>query len=94
MFDQVLKEPILFNWVTEQIKKDREERAAYIQQIFEAVQPWLDFDMYKEIEKRKERDKEKLLSIAKVDSVDKVQTENAFDIFMKNLGINKEDING
>lgn len=69
MFEQVLKEPILFSWVTEQIKKDREELTAYIKNIFEAVQPWLNADLYTEIEKRKQRDREKLLRIAKVDSV-------------------------
>jgi hypothetical protein len=62
--------------------------------VFEAVQPWLNTELYAEIEKKKSQEKDKLLSIAKVDDVSKVQTENAFNTFMKNLGISDEDLNG
>lgn len=89
-----MRDPILLDWVTEQIKKDREELTAYITSIFEAVQPWLNINMYSEIEQKKAQEKNKILGIAKVDNIEKVKTENAFDTFMKNLGINSENING
>lgn len=86
-FGQVLKEPVLFNWVTEQINKDTDERMELINSILKALHPWLNPELYSIIEKKEQKEKEKVLSIAKTDDINKVETVNAFDLFMKNLGI-------
>ena len=94
LFLQIIKEPELFAWATEQIIKDREEQQALIKNIFEALQPWLNPEMYNALEKKKQQQENKLLRITGAKSTKDVEQINAFDSFMKNLGIKKEDLNG
>lgn len=93
MFFKVLKEPILFTWATEQLSKDWEDKQAQIQQIFEALTPWLNPGMYAELEKKKKEKEKKLTTIAQVENKDQVVQVNAFNKFMKNLGVKQEDLN-
>lgn len=88
---QILKEPELFSWATEQIRKDKEEKVDFFRDAFEILKPWLDIDLYSAIKKKEKKDEEKLLTIAKVDNKDKVETVNAYDMFMKNLGIKPDN---
>lgn len=50
--------------------------------------------MYSFIQKKKQEEESKILSIAKTDSLSKVETVNAFDEFMKKLGINPNTTEG
>lgn len=93
-FGEVLKEPVLFDWVTEQITKDREEKFSLIRNIIEELQPWLNPELYSAIKKSQQKRESKVRSIAKVNDIKQVEEVNAFDNFMQNLGIKKEDING
>lgn len=86
-FNHVLNDPVLFNWVTDQIQKDREEKVEFVSSIMKSIQPWLNLELYHEIEKRKQEEEKKILSLAKTDDVSKVETVNAFDSFMNKLGI-------
>ena len=88
----MLKDPVLFSWVTEQINKDREGSASLIRTVFEAVKPWLNFDLYKVLEEKKQKEENKILQLSGTDSLSKVETTNAFDTFMKNLGINPNEL--
>lgn len=88
----MLKDPVLFSWVTEQINKDREESASLIRTVFEAVKPWLNIGLYKVLEEKKQKEENKILQLSGTDSLSKVETTNAFDTFMKNLGINPNEL--
>lgn len=88
----MLKDPVLFSWVTEQINKDREENASLIRTVFEAVKPWLNIELYKVLEEKKQKEENKILQLSGTDSLSKVETTNAFDTFMKNLGINPNEL--
>lgn len=88
----MLKDPVLFSWVTEQINKDREESASLIRTVFEAVKPWLNIELYKVLEEKKQKEENKILQLSGTDSLSKVETTNAFDTFMKNLGINPNEL--
>lgn len=62
--------------------------------MFDALKPWMNFEMYSFIQKKKQEEESKILSIAKTDSLSKVETVNAFDEFMKKLGINPNATEG
>lgn len=62
--------------------------------MFDALKPWMNFEMYSFIQKKKQEEESKILSIAKTDSLSKVETVNAFDEFMKKLGINPNTTEG
>ena len=94
MFYQVLKDPILFTWATEQINKDWEEKQALIKTIYEALLPWLNPEMYSIVEKKKAEKSQKAATIAGVDNENKIEQTNAFNTFLKNMGITKEDLDG
>ena len=94
MFFQVLKDPILFSWATEQISKDWDDKQALIKNVIEALLPWINPEMYSIVEKKKQSKERKLTTLANVNNKDEVDQVNAFDKFMKNMGIKKEDLNG
>lgn len=86
-FGQVLKEPVLFNWATEQIRKDKEEHMEFVDSVLKLLYPWINPELYLTIKKKEQKEQNKILSIAKTDDISKVETVNSFDVFMKNMGI-------
>lgn len=82
-----MKEPVLFNWATEQIRKDKEERVEFVDSILKLLYPWLNPSLYLDCKKKEQKEKNKILSLAKTDDIKKVETINSFDVFMKNMGI-------
>lgn len=85
-FSEVLGEPVLLNWVTDQINNDEIDRNKLVTSIFDAAKPWLNLELYQEVEKKKQQETNKIEKLAGT-SAENVETVNAYDQFMKNLGI-------
>ena len=85
---QILKEPILLDWATENIIEDQNEHINTIKTIFDALQPWLNIDLYNAIKKQEEKEKQKMDRITRGKaSENQVVTVNAIDAFLRRRGI-------
>ena len=82
----------MLSWATEQIEKDREEKIKDISEIITALKPWLNIELYSFLEKKRKKEEEKVMKIAKVNSAKDVEVVNMFDVVMKNAGINVNKI--
>ena len=92
MLTAALKNPVMLSWATEQIEKDREEKIKDISEIITALKPWLNIELYSFLEKKRKKEEEKVMKIAKVNSAKDVEIVNMFDVVMKNAGINVNKI--
>lgn len=92
MLTAALKNPVMLSWATEQIEKDREEKIKDISEILTALKPWLNIELYSFLEKKRKKEEEKVMKIAKVNSAKDVEVVNMFDVVMKNAGINVNKI--
>lgn len=92
MLTAALKNPVMLSWATEQIEKDREEKIKDISEIITALKPWLNIELYSFLEKKRKKEEEKVMKIAKVNSAKDVEVVNMFDVVMKNAGINVNKI--
>ena len=92
MLTAALKNPVMLSWATEQIEKDREEKIKDISEIITALKPWLNIELYSFLEKKRKKEEEKVMKIAKVNSSKDVEVVNMFDVVMKNAGINVNKI--
>lgn len=87
VFSELLKNPIAFSWVSNQIDKDRKEHIDLITHIFDALKPWLNLDLYKDIQKKEKAAENKIQKIAKTDAQN-VEVTNLYNVMMKNAGLN------
>lgn len=87
----MLKDPVLYSWVTEQINKDWDEKADTIRVVLDELRPWLNYELFQAIEKQKKKEEQKILTLAKTSDINKVETVNTFDVFMKSLGVKTKD---
>ena len=92
MLTAALKNPVMLSWATEQIEKDREEKIKDISEIITALKPWLNIELYSFLEKKRKKEEEKVMKIAKVNSAKDVEVVNMSDVVMKNAGINVNKI--
>lgn len=92
MLTAALKNPVMLSWATEQIEKDREEKIKDISEIITALKPWLNIELYSFLEKKRKKEEEKVMKIAKVNSAKDVEVVNMFDVVMKNARINVNKI--
>ena len=86
VFSEALKNPHFFSWAENQVITDLEDRDNLILQIFEALKPWLNSELFTAIEKKKKKEEEKLERIAKTDAKN-VEVTNLYDVMMKRMGI-------
>lgn len=91
VFRETLKHPEVFSWVWEQINKDRDDVHKIIADVFEALKPWLNSDLFSVIEKKKQREETKIQRLAKTEAKN-VQVTNLYDVMMRNMGLDPKKI--
>ena len=87
VFVQAIKDPILLEWATHNIIEDKKEQQELIIAVFEALKPWLNAEFAYEERKHKQREEEKLSSIANGANKEDVITTNAIDAFLRRRGL-------
>lgn len=93
-FINFISDEVLLGWATDNIQKDWEDDAKEWAAKFEAYKPWMNPQMYAEVDKQKKR-KENLKNLAasalKIDS-SKVVVKNAFEDELRKMGMTEEQI--